>query len=31
MKHNDIVNGKYEITVNSNRIFTYLLYEFQKD
>lgn len=31
MKHNDIVNAKYEITVNSNRIFTYLLYEFQKD
>ncbi|MGL5694546.1 MAG: replication initiation protein [Peptostreptococcaceae bacterium] len=31
MKHNDIVNGKYEITVNSNRVFTYLLYEFQKD
>lgn len=31
MKHNDIVNAKYEITVNSNRVFTYLLYEFQKD
>ncbi|MEF9992633.1 MAG: replication initiation protein [Romboutsia sp.] len=31
MKHNHIVNGKYEITVNSNRIFTYLLYEFQKN
>lgn len=31
MKHNQIVNGKYEITVNSNRIFTYLLYEFQKN
>lgn len=31
MKHNDIVKSKYEITVNSNRIFTYLLYAFQRD
>ncbi|MEF9992462.1 MAG: replication initiation protein [Romboutsia sp.] len=30
MKHNTLVNAQYSITLNSNRLFTYLLYKFQK-
>lgn len=30
MKHNDLVNAKYEPRITHNRIFTYLLYAFQK-
>ncbi|MGL5714656.1 MAG: replication initiation protein [Paraclostridium sp.] len=30
MKHNTLVNAQYSITLNSNRLFIYLLYKFQK-
>ena len=31
MKHNTLVKGKYDTSINSNRVFTYLLYSFQKN
>lgn len=31
MKHNDLVKGKYDTSINSNRVFTYLLYSFQRN
>lgn len=30
MKHNTLVNAQYNITLNENRVFVYLLYQFQK-
>ncbi|MEF9991361.1 MAG: replication initiation protein [Peptostreptococcaceae bacterium] len=31
MKHNNLVKGKYDTSINSNRVFTYLLYSFQRN
>lgn len=31
MKHNTLVKGKYDTSINSNRVFTYLLYSFQRN
>lgn len=31
MKHNDLVKSRYNITLNENRLFIYILYKLQRE